>query len=291
MKNFNLNKIRACLSSNRVTQFGGGLLPVVATVGVVMVMTQGTIYYKAKTSSKFLTTEKNKMLAQQVAEAGIENGISDLGSRRLIIADGMREQITAQNVSVGNGTFTTRLTTVGRGPQSDTVDFNSIGQVSANAKAVSARLKLTNVVDTSRVILTSSAPLITSRVVPQTVYTTTTTTTVQNPNTMPILNTTAAYTACMNGAPNKCNVCHIPGGNVGNRHVINIAKAAINTHVSHHGDYVTTDGTCDIYQPQTVSVVTSSIVFQTVYDTTVVITYDTNTVIDTLTRIKVLSWR
>lgn len=291
MQILNLKKISAYLFPQKAVQLGGGLLPVVATVGVVMVMAQGTIYYKAKTSARFLTSERNKVIAQQAAEAGIENGIADLGSRRVIVSEGMREQVTAQGVAVGAGTFTTTLSMVARGPISDTVDFNSTGQASGSSKSVSARLKLSNIIDTSRVVLSAAKSDTTKSIAPRTVYDTTITSTVKDPETMPIVNTTPAYAACMSSSAKKCDICHIPPGNFAARHVQSVSKSAIGTHVSHHGDYVTTDGTCDVYNPVIVTTINSRVVLDTVVTITVKITYDTVTTIDTVTKIRVLSWR
>lgn len=291
MKTQSIQNLVSRISSGPAAQFGGGLLPVVATVGVVMIMAQGTVYYKAKTGSQFLNAEKNKVLAQQVAEAGIENGISDLGSRRVVISDGMREQVTAQGVTVGNGTFTTRLTTVARGPQGDTIDFYSTGQVSGNSKSVSARLKLNDFVDSTPTILSVAVPDTVRTLVPVTVYDTTITTTVQNPLTLPALNTTPAYAACMSKPGHKCDICHLTSSDVNSAFVIPVAKPSINTHISHHGDYVTTDGTCDIYKPKNIVHVTSRLSTDTLLTITSHITYDTTMTIDTLTRIKVLAWK
>ncbi len=291
MKKMSLQNILSRLSSAKATQFGGGLLPVVATAGVVMIMAQGTVYYKAKTSAHFLTSERQKVMAQQAAEAGIENGISDLGSRRVIVTDDMREQVTAQAVPVGNGTFTTYLSTVARGPQGDTVDFNSTGQVSGNSKSVSARLKLNDYVDSVRVILSVAVPDTVLTVVPITVYDTVITTTIQDPFAIPALNTTSAYAACMSKPGHRCEICHLTSSNVHSAFVISVAKPSVNTHIGHHGDYVTTDGTCDVYKPKSIFTVTSRLTTDTLLTITSHITYDTSMTLDTLTRVKVLAWR
>jgi hypothetical protein len=258
---------------NQKAQFGGGLLPVVAAAGVVMVMTQGTMFYKAKSSATFLADERSKIMAQQAAEAGVESAIA------------------AQAEPVGRGTFTTRLTALALGPDGDTVNLQSDGQVGHKQRTVNAKLRLRNAFDTNQVILAETTPETTYTVTTHLFYDTTLTTTVQDPNAMPVLNTTAAYLACMSSGSKKCDICHLTSSDVHSAEVIEVAKAAIHTHIGHHGDYVTTDGTCDIYQPQTTLNLTPRYGADTTLNITSTITYDTAMAIDTVVKVQVLSWR
>jgi hypothetical protein len=93
-----------------------------------------------------------------------------------------------------------------------------------------------------------------------TIADTTFTTTVLDPNSLPALKTTPAYASCMASTAKKCDVCHVPEGDAGKANVLNLLKALIATHNGHHGDYVTTDHTCDLYKPKT----TISISYHTV---------------------------
>jgi hypothetical protein len=277
---------------NRLAQFGGGLLPVVAAAGVVMVMTQGALFYKSKSSAQFLSGERNKIMAQQVAEAGVENTIAEIGSRRVTVTENMSDHVVASDIQVGNGAFTTTLTTLAMGASGDTVNLVSTGSVSERFKTIQAKLRLRNVYDSSDRITAISAPDTDFVIANTTVYDSTRTITVQDPNTMPAINATAAYAACMASPGNRCRICHIPPGNPANMHVIEVAKPAIvNAHLPHHGDYVTTDGTCDIYLPDTNYVVTSHIRFDTTLNITTTITYDTTVAIDTTVKVQILSWR
>lgn len=272
-------------------QFGGGLLPVVATAAVIMVMTQGALFYKSKTSAQFLSGERNKIMAQQAAEAGVEDAIAEIGSRRILVTENMADHVLARGEQIGNGRYSTTLTTLARGSNGDTVDLTSTGEVKDKVKSIYAKLRLRNIIDSSPAIVAVPTPVTTTTITSTVVYDTSVTVTVQDPNTMPPLNTTAAYAACMASPGNRCNICHIPPGNPGNRHVIGVAKPAIHTHVSHHGDYVTTDGTCDIYLPDTTETVTSRMVLDTIVNTVVNITFDTTMHLDTTVRVQVLTWR
>ncbi len=273
------------------SQAGAGMLSIVATLGAILVMVQGTIYYKAKGSAKFLGMEKSKVVAQQLAEAGVEENIADLGRRTLRISPSMHDTVTYADKAFGGGTYTTRLTPVGLGAAADTVDLVSTGSVGRGTQTVRARMKLRKVMDTTRTPRVIVAPETSYTYVNRNVPDTARDTTVQDPMLMPDVEHTPAYTACMSSSAKKCDVCHLPSMDVTKANVINISKSSIHTHVTHHGDYVTTDGTCDIYQPR----VTLTITYHIVPDSTRTIvnrtTYDTTVVIDTMVKVQVISWR
>jgi hypothetical protein len=267
------------------------MLTVVATLGVLLVTVQGTLYYKAKGSARFLGMEKTKVVAQQLAEAGVEENIADIGRRTLRIHSGMSDTVTYAEKSFGGGSYTTRLTTVGLGVAADTIDILSTGKVGKGSQSVTTRMKLRKVMDTTRTPRVVVAPETSYTYLNHSVPDTARVTTVQDPMEMPDVDKTPAYTACMASSPKKCDVCHLPGSDVTKANVINISKSAIGTHITHHGDYVTTDGTCDIYKPK----IKETISFRTVMDSTRTIvnktTYDTTVVIDTMVKVQVLSWR
>lgn len=272
-------------------QAGSGMLGIVALLGLLFALVQGTLFYRAKSSAKFLASEKNKILAQQIAEAGVEENIADLGSRKIIPVTGMSHHTTYTEKALGAGTFSTQLTTLVVSPEADTLELTSLGRVAAVQQSVRARLRVKRYLDTTLTPIMEVNPETTITRFTTTRPETTTTVTVQDPFAMPALDATPAYDACMASSSKKCEVCHIPGGNPDNRHVIDISKSAIHTHISHHGDYVTTDGTCDIYNPRTTEVIGIG----TFPDSTVTITdhtvYDTLSVIDTLAKVQILSWK
>jgi hypothetical protein len=272
-------------------QAGGGLLTVVATLGLILLLIQGTGFYRSKSSASFISGEKNKLLAMQMAEAGIEENIADLGKRRTRIAASTIDSVTYDHQPLGGGFYTSTLTTVATGPVTDTVDLVSTGSVGSGSQSIRARLKLKKYLDTTRVptMIVDIDTFYTygSHSVPDTARATT----VRDPNSMPRIDSTPAYSACMAASAKKCDVCHLPNSDVNKADVININKSAIGTHISHHGDYVTTDGTCDLYKPHTVLTITyhmASDTTMTLVDNT---TYDTTIVIDTAIKVQVLSWK
>lgn len=272
-------------------QAGGGMLTIVATLGVLLILIQGTLYYKAKGSAKFLGSEKSKVLAQQISEAGVEDNIADLGRRILKIHPGMADTVTYSGKPFGDGSYTTRLIPLGTGAAADTIDLLSTGTVGRNSQSVRARMKLRKVLDTTRTPLVTVLPETTYTYFTRTTADTSRDTTVQNPETMPVLDKTPAYAACMGNSAKKCDICHLPDEDVTKANVISVDKASIDKHIGHHGDYVTTDKTCDIYKPK----ITVTIFHRTVPDSTRTVVdktlYDTTVVIDTMVKVQILSWR
>jgi hypothetical protein len=272
-------------------QSGVSILAVVAILGVVFALVQGTVMYRTKSSARFQAVEKNKILAQQLAEAGVEENIADLGRRTLRPTAGMTEYATYTGKPVGSGTFSSFLTTVGVGADADTVDLQSVGRVAAASQSVLARLRIKRHMDTT--FDPTVVPTTVTETITDTLYDTTISvvTVVQDPDEMPPLDETPAYEACMSSGNRRCDVCHIPPGNPANRHVISISRNAVHTHISHHGDYVTTDGTCDIYNPRNDTLTNVTQRVETRVETRVVFVPDTTMNIDTITKIQVLSWR
>lgn len=272
-------------------QAGGGLLTVVATLGLLLLLAQGSSYYRARTSAKFLGGEKNKVLALQMAEAGVEDNIADIGMRKIKITGHDLDTFTYVNKPLEGGTYSSRLKTVAMGPKADTVDLTSTGLVGGGSSSVLARLRLKKYLDTTKTPILHVIPETTWTVVSRSVPHSDTTVTVKDPETMPAVNTTPAYTACMGSSAKKCDICHLPGGDASKANVINVAKSAIGTHISHHGDYVTTDGTCDLYKPKTVITITYHVTLDSTRVVTDHSTYDTTVVIDTAVKVQILSWK
>ncbi|MBW8889368.1 MAG: hypothetical protein JF616_16555 [Fibrobacteres bacterium] len=273
------------------SQAGGGMLTIVATLGVLLVLAQGTIYYKAKGSAKFLGSEKSKVLAQQISEAGVEDNIADMGRHFLKIHSGMPETVTYSGKPFGGGAYTTRLVPVATGADADTVDLFSTGTVGKGSQTVQARMKLRKIMDTTRTPIAIVKPDTAYTYIPHSLADTARDTTIQDPNTMPQLDKTPAYSACMASSAKKCDICHLPSGDVTKANVISVSKSAISTHISHHGDYVSTDNTCDLYKPKVNLTITHHTVIDTTRNITDKTTYETAVVIDTTVKVQILSWR
>lgn len=263
------------------SQNGGGMLTIVAVLGLLLVLVQGSVYYKSKGSARFLSVEKNKVLAQQIAEAGVEANIGDLGRRKTRVRAGLADSTTYQNKTLGGGSYTSSLSAVAMGSAADTVDLVSTGLVGSGRHTVRARLKLRKALDTTTATVATVVPETT-----QTIGTKNVTVLPPTPASQPAVTSTAAYAACMGSASANCRVCHIPGGNIAGRTVMNIPKGTIGpVHGGHSGDYVTTDNTCDVFATKVVAVPDTVL---TIANKTV---FDTTTLIDTLVKVHILTWK
>lgn len=272
-------------------QSGAGLLATVAALAGVVVLVQATVYYNARTGAKFISKERAKILAMQAAEAGVEQNVADLGSRSFHISAGLNEYPTYQAHAIGSGSFTTRLTTVGMGAAADTIDLTSTGAAAGGSAVVKARLRLKTYVDTTLTPVALFDFDTSYSFVTTTVFDTSITMNTKDPSSMPSLNTTPAYDACMSSASKKCDVCHLPGGDVTKANVKSISKSAVDTHLGCHGDYVTTDHTCDLYKPFPDTTITSSTILDTLMNITDNTVYDTTVSVDTLVKVRFLSWK
>ena len=202
-------------------QSGSAILSAVIFMGIVMLLIQGNTWYRANEGIKFMSKEKKKVVAMQLAEAGVEENIADLAKRTVIPVATTTNLVTYDHKPLVGGNYTSRLSSVamGAGAFPDTVDITSTGAVGSIQQTIQARLRLNK-------------------------YTGTTTTTPANPSTMPPVTSTPEYAACVS----PCRVCHIPPGpNLPARYVITQAKALMVTHNGCVGDYITTNGTCDRY--------------------------------------------
>ncbi len=270
---------------------GAGLLSVVTGMGVVAAMVQGSLYYQAKTSNDFIAGEAHKTLAREMAEAGIEANIADIGLGNLTITANMNGHPSYRNEPLGSGTYSTDLYAVSTSESTDTVDVKSTGQFRGGAHSIFARLKVNKYLDTVKVV--DAVTVLVPREVTTTtsVPTTVTTTTQLSPGDMPALDQQPAYDACMASGNVQCQICHLPLGNVDNRRVVDVARPSVKTHIDHHGDYISTDGTCDMYDPVETITTTYVEVTETVTVMDEVITEAEIEQIQERARVQVLSWK
>jgi hypothetical protein len=270
-------------------QRGSAILSFVICLGIVLLLVQGSTWFQSKAGAKFIGTEKKKVVAMQMAEAGVEENIADLATRTVHAAAGMTNVVTYDHQPLEGGSYTSSITTVALGSSADTVDLVSQGSVGTMQQTILARLGLNKRLDTTRSVIAYVAPETTATVVSVNVADTSLTLP-PNAATMPAVNTTSAYTSCMAGASPTCQVCHLPlRPNPSGRVVLTHPKAVVGSHNSHIGDYISLDGTCDLYDT------TMTFSFHTKLDTTYAIVdkniYDTVAVIDTLVKVQILSWR
>jgi hypothetical protein len=277
------------LPANMRGQRGSAILSIVIGLGLVMLLIQGSTWYRSNEGVKFMGKEKKKVVAMQMAEAGVEENIADLAKRTVRPAAGVTDLVTYNQKALEGGRYSSTLSTVGVGPAADTVDVVSNGSVGSMQQSIRARLKLNKYLDTTLTVISYVAPETTATVTTA-IVNDMTVIPPRDPSTMPALNTTAAYTSCMSGAPSTCQVCHLPSRPLlTGKMVLTHAKAVVGSHNSHLGDYVTLDGTCDLYDPDTTY--TPRSILDTTYAIVDKNVYDSVSVIDTSVKVQVLSWR
>jgi hypothetical protein len=249
------------------SQHGGGLLGVVAALGIAMVLVQGTMYYRASGSAKLVGSEKNKILAQQMAEAGVEANIADLGSRKVRVHAGI-DTATYDRKTLGDGDYSSRLTLVAAGDSADTVDLRTTGHIGSGLASISQTVQTR--LRVKKKIVSGSTSTMTIKI---------DTSKTQDPLSFPPLLTTQDYLDCKNGALPNCFVCHVPKDGAGvllpkQRQLLWQPRIMIAAHGPHPGDYVTVAGdvTCGRYAW---------------YDTT----YSVASTVDTTILVKVLAWK
>jgi hypothetical protein len=221
------NKPGAVLDDGR--QAGSGILSIVAGLGLILLLVQGTNFYRARESARFLNTEKNKVLAMQMAEAGVEENIADLGKGTRVVTAGMVDVVTYDHKVLDGGNYTSRISTVaiGAGTLPDIVDLVSSGVMGAVRQTIQARLQLNKTTTTIPAVVPPA------------------------PATVPRINTTPGYAPCMAlVAPNTCTVCHVPPAvGVSGIYTQSGGSMVIFSHGNHVGDYLVPNGTpaCTLY--------------------------------------------
>jgi hypothetical protein len=273
-------------------QAGAGVLPVVLMMGIVLLLIQGTTWYRSKSGTSFLGSEKSKVQAMQLAEAGVEENIADLANRTVKPIGGMSDSSTYNHKPLHGGDYSSRITSVAMGTKADTVDVTSTGKIGSVMQTIRARLRLNKYPDSTHAILTHVEPETTAVIATLTRPDTTSDSITLSSAAMPAFTSTPAYTACIASAATKCSVCHLLGGDVTSKTVLNVSKGLpLNSHNSHVGDYITTDATCDMYKPLVSQTITIHTELDTTYSIVDMNVYDTTVVIDTAVKVQVLSWR
>ena len=118
---------------------GAAALPVIITVAVAITLLQVPILYKTKSGNKFSGEQKSDISAKSLAEAGIDQVITDIG-RKMIRVDSTTDTVPDQGVRLGRGSFTTSVRAYQVNP--DRVEVLSTGRMGANAQTVRARMEL-----------------------------------------------------------------------------------------------------------------------------------------------------
>jgi hypothetical protein len=118
---------------------GAAALPIIITVAVAVTLLQVPMLYKTKAGNKFSGMQKSTISAKSLAEAGIDQVITDIG-RKVIRVGEHTDTTPYAGVGLGRGSFTTRVRAYQINP--DRVEVTSVGSVGSNAQSIRARMEL-----------------------------------------------------------------------------------------------------------------------------------------------------
>lgn len=124
---------------------GAAILPIIITVAVAITLMQVPLLYKTKAGNKFSGDQKSNLSAKSLAEAGIDQVISDIG-RKAMSVTALTDTTPYENIGLGRGSFTTKVTAYQTNP--DRVEVLSTGKVGGTTQTVRAKLELVKTLTT-----------------------------------------------------------------------------------------------------------------------------------------------
>jgi hypothetical protein len=128
------------LSATKVQrQEGAAVLPIIIGIAVAITLIQVPLLFKTKSGNKFSGSQKSNISAKEMAEAGIDALISDIG-RKAITVGPATDTMPYVGVTLGRGAFSTRVQTYQMNPAR--VRVVSAGSVGSNAQSIEARMEV-----------------------------------------------------------------------------------------------------------------------------------------------------
>ncbi len=120
----------------------------VTGMAIIYAVVHGSMNQSAESTHSHLTGETHKAIARQMAEAGIEENIADLGSGLFSISQNMHRQPTYEAKPLGEGQYTTHLTSLGFSENTDTVQIVAYGTYKGETQTIEANLRVNKYQDT-----------------------------------------------------------------------------------------------------------------------------------------------
>jgi hypothetical protein len=120
-------------------QAGAAVLPIIIGVAVAITLLQVPILFKTKSGNSFSGAQKSNITAKEMAEAGIDAVISDIGRKALIVR-ATTDTLPYSNVSLGRGRYSTQVKTYQLNP--DRVKVVSAGTVAGKSQTIEAKMEL-----------------------------------------------------------------------------------------------------------------------------------------------------
>jgi outer membrane protein assembly factor BamB len=123
----------------RSGESGASALPFIITIAVAVTLLQVPLLYKTKSGNKFSGSQKANFSAKTLAEAGIEEAISDIGRKAISIGTAT-DTVPYDKVGLGRGSYTTRIKSYATDP--GRVEIVSTGRIGNTTRTIRARLEL-----------------------------------------------------------------------------------------------------------------------------------------------------
>ncbi|MDB5051487.1 MAG: hypothetical protein JWO30_4558 [Fibrobacteres bacterium] len=126
-------------------QSGAAALPIIITIAVAITLLQVPLLYKTNSGNKFSGAQKSNITAKSLAEAGIDEIISDIG-RKAISVGATTDTTPYANIGLGRGTYTTHVKSYQANPYR--VEVTSTGRIGSNAQSIRAKMELVKTLTT-----------------------------------------------------------------------------------------------------------------------------------------------
>lgn len=120
-------------------QKGAAVLPIIIGIAVAITLLQVPLLFKTKSGNTFSGAQKANISAKEMAEAGIDALISDIG-RKAINVGASTDTMPYVGVTLGRGAYSTRVKTYQMNPAR--VRVVSAGSVGSNAQSIDARMEV-----------------------------------------------------------------------------------------------------------------------------------------------------
>lgn len=136
MKRMDPKPLRAPAASR---EEGAAVLPIIIGIAVAITLLQVPLLFKTKSGNKFSGAEKTNISAKEMAEAGIDALISDIG-RKAINVGAATDTMPYVGITLGRGAYSTRVKTYQMNPAR--VRVVSAGSVGSNSQSIDARMEV-----------------------------------------------------------------------------------------------------------------------------------------------------
>jgi hypothetical protein len=120
-------------------QSGAAVLPIIIGVAVAITLLQVPLLFKTKSGNSFSGAQKSNITAKEMAEAGIDAVISDIG-RKAILVRSTTDTLPYAGVTLGRGSYSAQVKTYQLNP--DRIKVVSSGTIGGKSQSIEAKMEL-----------------------------------------------------------------------------------------------------------------------------------------------------